>query len=115
MFALSTFFILLFSAPSPPPAALLLLHAARARPPAAATAARRRRCRRCALLVIVVVVVVRPGEPGAGAEDLVRGAAVLLDVLVAAVLVGEAAKEGGAAQAARDVTDAVFAFSGRVG
>ena len=53
-----------------------------------------------------------PGEPEAVAVDLVGGAAVLLDVLVAAVLVREAAQEGRARQAARDVVNTVFAFSG---
>ena len=52
-----------------------------------------------------------PGEPEAVAVDLVGGAAVLLDVLVAAVLVREAAQEGRARQAARDVANTVFAFS----
>ena len=40
-----------------------------------------------------------------------RGAAVLLDVLVAAVLIREAAQEGLARQAAGDVVNTVFAFS----
>ena len=53
-----------------------------------------------------------PGEPEAVAVDLVGGAAVLLDVLVAAVLVGEAAQERLARQAPRDVVNTVFASSG---
>ena len=53
-----------------------------------------------------------PGEPEPVAVDLVGGAAVLLDVLVAAVLVGEAAQERLARQAPRDVVNTVFASSG---
>ena len=52
-----------------------------------------------------------PGEPEAVAVDLVGGAAVLLDVLVAAVLVREAAQERLARQAPGDVVNTVFAFS----
>ena len=52
-----------------------------------------------------------PGEPEPVAVDLVGGAAVLLDVLVAAVLVREAAQERLARQAPGDVVNTVFASS----
>ena len=45
-------------------------------------------------------------------ESLVRLAAVLLDVLVAAVLVGEAAQEGLARHGPCNVSDPVFALLG---
>ena len=53
-------------------------------------------------------------QSGSRAEDLVGGAAVLLDVLVPAVLVGKTPKEGPAAHAASDVSNTVFAFGGIV-
>ena len=50
---------------------------------------------------------------GARAEALVRGAAVLLDVLVPAVLVGEAAQESLTTHGACNISDPVLTLLGR--
>ena len=54
-----------------------------------------------------------PAVGRARAEALVRGAAVLLDVLVPAVLVGEAAQESLTTHGACNVSDPVLTLLGR--
>ena len=55
-----------------------------------------------------------PVQSGSRAVDLVCCAAVLLDVLVPTILIGEAPQESLTRKAASDVANTVFAFFGRV-